>query len=122
MSNDTVSSRLSVRFTDLISRTAQFLCREGRFGTWGTTRTSGTAIWALAECGLTHSHKDFLLYCIRQLLSSDDFLRDENGSRFNDEGKKGQSKKNINNIRSRDRCWEIPNSSDRRGKRSGLQE
>jgi hypothetical protein len=85
MTFDTVASRLSVRFTDLISRTAQFLCREGRFGTWGTTRTSGTAIWALAECGLTHSHKDFLLYCIRQLLSSEDFLRDENGSRFNDE-------------------------------------
>jgi hypothetical protein len=40
---DTVASRLSVRFTDLISRTAQFLCREGRFGTWGTvTQTINT--------------------------------------------------------------------------------
>jgi hypothetical protein len=85
MSQDAVASGLSARFADLISRTAQFLCREGRFGTWGTTRTSGTALWALAESGLTHSHQDFLLFCVRQLLSSDDYLRDEEGSRFNDE-------------------------------------
>lgn len=85
MAIDSIAFRLSTRFAGLIARTAQFLCREGRFGTWGTTRTSGTAIWALAECGLTHSHQDFLRYCIRQLLSSDDYLRDQDGSRFNDE-------------------------------------
>jgi hypothetical protein len=85
MADETVIPRQSTRFTELLVRGAQFLCREGRFGTWGTTRTSGTAIWALAECGLTESHRDFLLHCVNQLRGSDDCLGDEDGLRFNDE-------------------------------------
>ncbi len=79
------SAEYSEKFLHLIARTAQFLCQEGRFGTWGTTRTSGNAVWALSDCGLMHTHQDFIMYCLRQLVESDDCIRDERGVRFNEE-------------------------------------
>lgn len=79
------SDEYSKRFLHLIIRTVHFLCREGRFGIWGTTRTSGNAIWALSDCGLINTHRDFITYCIRQLFESDDCIRDERGVRFNEE-------------------------------------
>ena len=75
----------SERLYNLIVRAAQLLCQEGRFGSWGTTRTSGTSIWALSECGLTETHRDYISYCLRQLIESRDCIHDDRGIRFNDE-------------------------------------
>jgi hypothetical protein len=75
----------SNKMRDLIVMSAQFLCQEGRYGSWGTTRTSGTAIWALCECGLGETQNNFIAYCLRQLLDSDDCIRKEKRISFNDE-------------------------------------
>ncbi len=79
-------TQTSERLCNLIVRAARLLCQEGRYGNWGTTRTSGTTIWALSECGLGETHRDFLSHCLRQLLESPECFRDERrGTRFNDE-------------------------------------
>lgn len=75
----------SERFLELITKAAEFLCVEGRTGNWGTTRTSATSVWALCDCGLVESHGEFIQYCLRELVESDDAVRNGDMTSFNAE-------------------------------------
>ena len=70
--------RHSKDFEDIISRAAQLLCNTHHNYSWGTTRTSGMTIWALCECGLTKSHRDFIVHCLTEMLSKEITPDDKN--------------------------------------------
>jgi len=67
----------------IVSRAAEYLCKESQFGRWLDPRTDATSIWALNNCGMLIKDKRFLRYCVMELF--EDATRDEDGVRWNEE-------------------------------------
>jgi len=68
---------------DRIVQAAELLCKKGRRGTWGDARNSGTAIWALCNCGLAETHNQFITHCVAQLLNRNEVETSAEGLSFN---------------------------------------
>jgi len=67
----------------IVSRAAEFLCKENQYGSWLDARTDATSIWALSNCGLGIKDPRFLRYCIMELI--EDSITDESGLCWNNE-------------------------------------
>lgn len=60
---------------DIVTRAAEFICKENQHGSWLDARTNAACIWAISNCGLAKSHYKFMNYAIGVLL--EDSERDE---------------------------------------------
>ncbi len=67
----------------IVARAAEYLCKESQYGSWGDARITAMCIGALSNCGLTKTHPGFMSYCARQMLHSEECIRDEAGLSLN---------------------------------------
>jgi len=82
MTSTTIPANES-RLREIITRAAEFLCKESQHGVWQDARTNALCLWALCNCGLARTHTSFMNYCIRELLQ--DGIRGDDGLHWNQE-------------------------------------